>query len=97
MIDEFRQLADAPSCKVGTQKVLRKVAAYYERNLNPWDVAAGVLFVTEAGGVVTTIDADGDPKQGKQVLAEFRGLAGLKLPGEDGGVVPSTPRGDDVP
>jgi len=43
--------------------------AYYERNLQPWDVAAGVLFVTEAGGIVTTIDADGDPLAGKQILA----------------------------
>ena len=43
--------------------------AYYERNLQPWDVAAGLLFVTEAGGIVTTIDADGDPKSGKQILA----------------------------
>jgi myo-inositol-1(or 4)-monophosphatase len=43
--------------------------AYYERNLNPWDVAAGILFVTEAGGLVTTIDADGDPMKGQQILA----------------------------
>jgi len=43
--------------------------AYYERNLNPWDVAAGILFVTEAGGIVTSIDIDGDPKNGKQILA----------------------------
>ena len=43
--------------------------AYYERNLKPWDVAAGILFVTEAGGIVTTIDADGDPKTGSSVLA----------------------------
>jgi myo-inositol-1(or 4)-monophosphatase len=43
--------------------------AFYERNLQPWDVAAGILFVTEAGGIVTTIDEDGDPKSGKQVLA----------------------------
>ena len=43
--------------------------AYYERNLKPWDVAAGVLFVTEAGGTVTTIEADGDPKTGASILA----------------------------
>ena len=30
---------------------------YWERDLNPWDLAAGVLLVTEAGGKVT--DADG--------------------------------------
>ncbi|BEP13726.1 inositol monophosphatase family protein [Acidothermaceae bacterium B102] len=29
---------------------------YYERGLNPWDVAAGVLIAQEAGAVVTDID-----------------------------------------
>ena len=32
---------------------------YWERDLKPWDVAAGVLLVTEAGGKVTA--ADGAP------------------------------------
>ncbi|MGQ2990726.1 inositol monophosphatase family protein, partial [Brevundimonas sp.] len=43
--------------------------AFFERNLKPWDVAAGILFVTEAGGIVTTIANDGDPKTGVSVLA----------------------------
>jgi len=30
---------------------------YWERNLSPWDIAAGVILVREAGGFVT--DADG--------------------------------------
>ncbi len=30
--------------------------AYWERDLKPWDVAAGVLLVTEAGGKVTAVD-----------------------------------------
>lgn len=30
--------------------------AYWEFNLAPWDVAAGVLLVREAGGVVTSVD-----------------------------------------
>ncbi len=29
---------------------------YWERDLKPWDVAAGVLLVTEAGGKVTAVD-----------------------------------------
>ncbi len=29
---------------------------YYEMNLKPWDVSAGVLILSEAGGVVTTIN-----------------------------------------
>lgn len=42
---------------------------YWERNLQPWDVAAGILFVTEAGGTVTSIDPDGDPRTGRTILA----------------------------
>src|SRR5215831_10711093 len=30
--------------------------AYWERNLSPWDFAAGVLLVREAGGFVTDLD-----------------------------------------
>ena len=33
-----------------------RMDGFWERSLNPWDVAAGVLMVTEAGGVVTNID-----------------------------------------
>ena len=32
-------------------------------------IAAGILFVTEAGGTVTTIEQDGDPKTGSTILA----------------------------
>jgi myo-inositol-1(or 4)-monophosphatase len=43
--------------------------AYWEFNLQPWDVAAGALIVREAGGVVTA--ADGGPLRldAPQVLA----------------------------
>lgn len=33
---------------------------YWERDLKPWDVAAGVLMITEAGGKITTADGDDD-------------------------------------
>ena len=29
---------------------------YWERNLSPWDIAAGLIMVREAGGYVTDID-----------------------------------------
>ena len=32
--------------------------AYWELNLNLWDVAAGILLVTEAGGIVESIRSD---------------------------------------
>jgi len=35
--------------------------AYYERGLNPWDVAAGILIAREAGAVVRLL---GDPERG---------------------------------
>jgi myo-inositol-1(or 4)-monophosphatase len=34
-----------------------RLDAYWERNLSPWDMAAGILLVREAGGFVS--DADG--------------------------------------
>jgi myo-inositol-1(or 4)-monophosphatase len=33
-----------------------RVDAYWEFDLSPWDVAAGILLVKEAGGIVTGID-----------------------------------------
>ena len=41
---------------------------YWESKIQPWDVAAGALIVTEAGGVVTTISG-----------TEFRSRAGSVL------------------
>jgi myo-inositol-1(or 4)-monophosphatase len=40
---------------------------YWERNLKPWDVAVGLLLVEEAGGKVTTIEDDQDPKSGVSI------------------------------
>ena len=34
---------------------------YWERDLHPWDIAAGILLVTEAGGKVTDADGGDDP------------------------------------
>ena len=31
---------------------------YYEMNLKPWDVSAGVLILTEAGGMVSNIKGE---------------------------------------
>jgi myo-inositol-1(or 4)-monophosphatase len=33
-----------------------RVDGYWERNLSPWDIAAGLLLVREAGGYVTDLD-----------------------------------------
>ncbi len=42
---------------------------FWERNLKPWDVAAGVLMVTESGGKVSTIEEHGNPVDGASILA----------------------------
>ena len=44
---------------------------FFEYNLNAWDVAAGVLLVREAGGLVTCFDGapTGDPIHGRELLA----------------------------
>ncbi len=42
---------------------------YWERGLNSWDVAAGMLLVTEAGGKVTSLDGGEDPIEAKTILA----------------------------
>jgi myo-inositol-1(or 4)-monophosphatase len=42
---------------------------YWERGLHKWDLAAGVLLVTEAGGVVSDADGGGDPLAAGAVCA----------------------------
>ncbi|PJI84436.1 myo-inositol-1(or 4)-monophosphatase [Yoonia maricola] len=43
--------------------------AYWERNLGPWDIAAGMLIVTEAGGRFTPLWADRDVLSSGSFLA----------------------------
>ena len=35
-----------------------RLDAYWERNLSPWDIAAGLIMVREAGGYVTDLDGN---------------------------------------
>ncbi|WP_114394370.1 inositol monophosphatase family protein [Oleisolibacter albus] len=42
---------------------------YFETDLKPWDVAAGVLLVSEAGGFVSEIGPGKNPASGSSVLA----------------------------
>jgi len=41
---------------------------FWELGLNPWDVAAGVLLVREAGGFATDAEG-GDPRAARQIIA----------------------------
>ena len=42
---------------------------YWERNISPWDVAAGVVIVREAGGYVTDLDGGETPHVSGDVVA----------------------------
>ncbi len=46
-----------------------RLDAYWERDLSPWDIAAGSLLVREAGGFVTDLDGGDDIFAKKQVVA----------------------------
>lgn len=46
-----------------------KFDGFFETNLNPWDVSAGVLLVKEAGGVVTDFNLKDNAQSGVQILA----------------------------
>lgn len=42
---------------------------FFEYSLNPWDVAAGVLLIQEAGGVVTDFNGGDNYLHGKELVA----------------------------
>jgi myo-inositol-1(or 4)-monophosphatase len=46
-----------------------RLDAYWERNLSPWDMAAGLLVVREAGGYVTDLDGGDDMFAKAEILA----------------------------
>ncbi|QEE29987.1 inositol monophosphatase [Terriglobus albidus] len=46
-----------------------RLEAFWEFNLNPWDTAAGVLMVREAGGTVTGFDGSPFKLDSREVLA----------------------------
>jgi myo-inositol-1(or 4)-monophosphatase len=55
---------------------------YWERNLKPWDYAAGLLLITEAGGRITDVDGGEDVFATNSVLAsnmELHTAIGEKL------------------
>ena len=43
--------------------------AYWERSVQAWDVAAGIILVREAGGYVTDLDGGEAPHETGDVLA----------------------------
>ncbi len=42
---------------------------FYEYGLHPWDIAAGIILVREAGGVVTDFSGNGKNLSGEEIIA----------------------------
>ncbi len=57
-----------------------RVDAFWEFNLNPWDTAAGILLVTEAGGAVTDFSGRPYRLESREILAS-NGLIHAELVG----------------
>ncbi|MCE3256895.1 MAG: inositol monophosphatase [Nitrobacter vulgaris] len=45
-----------------------RIDGYWERNLQPWDIAGGQIIVREAGGIVSGIQGDDDPLETGHVV-----------------------------
>jgi myo-inositol-1(or 4)-monophosphatase len=46
-----------------------RLDGYWERNLQPWDIAAGQIMIREAGGVISGMEGDDDPLTTGHVIA----------------------------
>lgn len=42
---------------------------FWQRHLKPWDVAAGMILVREAGGLISPVDIEGDILQDGSIIA----------------------------
>ena len=46
-----------------------RLEGFYEYGLNPWDVAAGIIIVKQAGGFVSDFSGGDDFLFGKEIVA----------------------------
>ena len=60
-----------------------RLDGYWERGLNSWDIAAGILIVRESGGLVESLERDMDPISNGSIIAAsnkvFNELSGIIL------------------
>ena len=42
---------------------------YWERGLNSWDIAAGIIIVKESGGIISSLEKGEDPISNGSILA----------------------------
>ena len=73
--EKFSSKVGTPLRKMGSASLdMAYVAAgrcdgLWQRNLNYWDIAAGIILVKEAGGFVTDFDGENEYIQNKTILA----------------------------
>ncbi|MFM7239980.1 MAG: inositol monophosphatase family protein [Cyanobium sp.] len=60
---------------------LGRLDGYWERGLSPWDLAAGVVLVEQAGGVVSAYDGSPLDLQAGRIIACAAGLQGALITG----------------
>jgi myo-inositol-1(or 4)-monophosphatase len=54
--------------------------AYWERNIQPWDMAAGIVMLREAGGTISDLDGQGDMMGTGDVIAGNKDVHRALLP-----------------
>ena len=42
---------------------------YWDRGIKPWDIAAGMILVREAGGMIDALSIDSDPMISGDIIA----------------------------
>ena len=47
---------------------------FWQRNLNYWDIAAGIIIIKEAGGIITDFKGNNDYVENKEVLVTNSGI-----------------------
>jgi myo-inositol-1(or 4)-monophosphatase len=74
-----------------------KFDGFWESGLHPWDVAAGVILVREAGGLVTDLKGGGEPVHARTIAAAnptlhrtLLDLVGPDAEDPDGGTEPAS-------
>jgi myo-inositol-1(or 4)-monophosphatase len=50
--------------------------AFFEMNLSPWDIAAGILLVEEAGGTVSDFSGQGEVIFKNEIVASSKAIYG---------------------
>lgn len=51
-----------------------KYEGFWERGLSPWDIAAGIVLVREAGGIIEELNGGRDVMETGDILASNEGL-----------------------